>query len=166
MNAAGILRAGHTHTFPLDKWNQIITVNLTGTFLMTRAALPRFWKTGNGVVINFSSPRRASPTRTWRPTRPARARSTPSPTRSPSNTAVRACARSRRPGSISSGIVDDTPNQVPGTPTGKLFGKLMPIIGEGMAHPDVIAGMIAALASDDGKFVTGTSLRIDGGTHA
>jgi NAD(P)-dependent dehydrogenase (short-subunit alcohol dehydrogenase family) len=42
----------------------------------------------------------------------------------------------------------------------------MPIIGDGMASPDVIAGMIAALASDDGKFVTGTSLRIDGGTHA
>ncbi len=35
-----------------------------------------------------------------------------------------------------------------------------------MAHPDVVAGMIAALASEDGKFVTGTTLRIDGGTHA
>ena len=40
VNAAGILRAAHTDQMGLDLWNQIIGVNLTGTFLVVREALP------------------------------------------------------------------------------------------------------------------------------
>jgi len=54
-----------------------------------------------------------------------------------------------------------------------LFTKLSPILatelesgGAGMAGPDAIAGVIAMLASEDGAFITGTEIRIDGGTHA
>ena len=36
VNAAGILRAMHTEQMSLDRWNQIIGVNLTGTFLVVR----------------------------------------------------------------------------------------------------------------------------------
>ena len=39
VNAAGILRAARTHESTLDMWNQVIRVNLTGTYLMSRAAL-------------------------------------------------------------------------------------------------------------------------------
>jgi len=38
--------------------------------------------------------------------------------------------------------------------------------GAPMAGPETVAGAIAMLASDDGAFITGTELRIDGGTHA
>ena len=40
VNAAGILRAAHTEQMGLDLWNQIIGINLTGTFLVVREALP------------------------------------------------------------------------------------------------------------------------------
>ncbi|CAM5615396.1 hypothetical protein SRIMM317S_04566 [Streptomyces rimosus subsp. rimosus] len=46
-----------------------------------------------------------------------------------------------------------------------LFGKLLPAIGEGFAPPETVAGVIAMLASEDGAFITGTEIRIDGGTH-
>ncbi|GAB2702760.1 hypothetical protein GCM10027089_26010 [Nocardia thraciensis] len=46
-----------------------------------------------------------------------------------------------------------------------LFMKLMPAIGQGFASPDTVAGVVAMLASDDGAFITGTEVRIDGGTH-
>jgi len=36
INAAGILRAAHTHQTSIELWNQIIGVNLTGTFLLAR----------------------------------------------------------------------------------------------------------------------------------
>jgi NAD(P)-dependent dehydrogenase (short-subunit alcohol dehydrogenase family) len=36
VNAAGILRAAHTHRTSAELWNQIIAVNLTGTFLVVR----------------------------------------------------------------------------------------------------------------------------------
>ena len=55
VNAAGILRGAHTHEMSLDDWNEIIGINLTGTFLVTRAALPALIEAGRGVVINFSS---------------------------------------------------------------------------------------------------------------
>jgi NAD(P)-dependent dehydrogenase (short-subunit alcohol dehydrogenase family) len=38
--------------------------------------------------------------------------------------------------------------------------------GAGMADPTAVAGVIAMLVSDDGAFITGTEIRIDGGTHA
>ncbi|HSA53829.1 MAG TPA: SDR family oxidoreductase, partial [Yinghuangia sp.] len=151
-----------------DVWNRIISVNLTGTFLMTRAALPALLESGSGaVVVNFSSTSAAF-------AHPYMAAYAASKGGVDSFTHAIALEYSRRglravcvaPGSISTGIVEDTPNQVPQDADWELFGKLMPIIGEGMAHPDVVAGMIAALASEDGKFVTGTTLRIDGGTHA
>ena len=55
VNAAGILRACHTHETPLDTWNQVIGINLTGTFLVCRAALPLLTASGRGVIVNFSS---------------------------------------------------------------------------------------------------------------
>src|SRR5690348_16381111 len=55
VNAAGILRGAHTHECSLSDWNEVIAVNLTGTFLTTRAALPALLKSGRGVVVNFSS---------------------------------------------------------------------------------------------------------------
>jgi NAD(P)-dependent dehydrogenase (short-subunit alcohol dehydrogenase family) len=46
-----------------------------------------------------------------------------------------------------------------------LFDKMSPVVAQGFAPADVVASIIAALASDDGRFVSGTSLRIDGGAH-
>ena len=39
-NVAGILRMDHTHELALEDWTRVLTVNLTGTFLMCQAALP------------------------------------------------------------------------------------------------------------------------------
>ena len=51
---AGMLRSGRTHEFSLDSWNQVIAVNLTGTFLMCRAALPHLIET-KGSIVNAAS---------------------------------------------------------------------------------------------------------------
>ena len=42
---------------------------------------------------------------------------------------------------------------------------MSPIIGSGMGTPADVAGVIAMLASDDGRYITATSVRIDGGAH-
>lgn len=41
VNAAGILRSSHTHSTTLEAFQQVINVNLVGTFLMIREAIPR-----------------------------------------------------------------------------------------------------------------------------
>lgn len=55
VNAAGILRSAHTHLTTLDLWNQVIGVNLTGTFLMIRESLPALLAGDRPAVVNFSS---------------------------------------------------------------------------------------------------------------
>jgi len=42
----------------------------------------------------------------------------------------------------------------------------MPVLGRGrFGTPDSIAGVVAMLVSDDGAYITGTEIRVDGGTH-
>ncbi len=36
-------------------WNQVIGVNLTGTFLMCRAAIPALLESEHAAIVNFSS---------------------------------------------------------------------------------------------------------------
>jgi len=55
VNAAAIQRCAHTHEHTLADWNTTLAINLTGTFLMTRQALPVLLDSGRGVVVNFTS---------------------------------------------------------------------------------------------------------------
>ena len=59
VNCAGILGPCKTlskgELFPLDLWNRVIGVNLTGTFKMTRAALRVFLANGGGSIVNTAS---------------------------------------------------------------------------------------------------------------
>ncbi len=55
VNVAGMQTCSHTHETTLEDWNRTLAVNLTGTFLMTRQALPALLQSGRGVVINFTS---------------------------------------------------------------------------------------------------------------
>lgn len=49
---------GHTNSFeeyPLEAWNQALSVNLTGMFLCCQAAVQPMLSQGGGVIINLSS---------------------------------------------------------------------------------------------------------------
>jgi len=41
--------------YPLEAWREVLEVNVTGVFLVTRAALPRMRRSGGGSIINLSS---------------------------------------------------------------------------------------------------------------
>ena len=55
VNAAGILRSSHTDQTTLDQFQQVIQVNLVGTFLMIRQAIPALLEGTDSAVLNFSS---------------------------------------------------------------------------------------------------------------
>ena len=166
VNAAGILRAAHTHESTLEMWNQVIGINLTGTYLMTRAVLPFMLERGDGVIVNFSSTAASF----GHPYMAAYSASKGGIDAFTHCIAIEYGKRGIRaiavaPGSIQSGITETTPGMLPEDADWSLFAKMSPVVAEGFAPPDVVASMIAALASDDGRFVSGTSLRIDGGAH-
>ena len=175
VNAAGMLRATHTHETTLEQWNRILAVNLTGTFLATREALPALLEDSGGVVVNFSSTSASFA----HPYMAAYAASKGGIQSFTHTLALEYGSRGLRatcvaPGSIKSGITDATPGYLPEDTDWSLFGKLAPVLaadgsasGVGtMGGPETVAGVVAMLASDDGAFITGTEVRIDGGTHA
>ena len=159
-HVAGIQNYGHTHEFPLDEWNRILSVNLTGTFLMCRAALPHLLET-RGNVVNTSS-----------------------------TTALAGMAYGAAYGASKAGILAFTrtlaieygrqglrANAVcPGSIVTAMF-KTAPIpkdadwklIQRGMAldqprGPETVASLIAFLASDDAAHINGEEIRVDGAT--
>lgn len=174
VNAAGILRAVHTHDMSLELWNQIIAVNLTGTFLVVREALPALLDNKRSAIVNFSSTSATF-------AHPYMAAYAASKGGIQSFTHALALEYARQglravcvaPGSIKSGITDATGGYLPKDSDWSLFGRLMPVLptsveasGAGMADPSAVAGVVAMLVSDDGAFISGTEIRIDGGTHA
>jgi NAD(P)-dependent dehydrogenase (short-subunit alcohol dehydrogenase family) len=166
VNAAGILRSSHTAQTPLDFWNTMLRVNLTGTFLMTREALPALLPTGRGVIVNFSSTSAAFAhpyMAAYAATKGGIQSFTHAIAMEYSKQGLRALCVC--PGSIQSGMTND-----PGLPADadwSLLGKLRPALPlkGNYGPPSTVASVIAMMASDDGAFVTGTEIRIDGGTH-
>lgn len=55
VNNAGIQHVSPVDTFPVEKWDAIIAINLTSAFHTTAAALPMMRTAGWGRVINIAS---------------------------------------------------------------------------------------------------------------
>ena len=168
VNAAAIHYGDHTHEMSLERWNRLLTVNLTGTFLMTRASLPPLLDSPHGgVVVNFSStsaffahPYMAA----YSATKGAIMSFTHAIALEYADRGLRAV--SVVPGGIETAITGSTPANLPADVDWDKFAKLMPVLGRGkFGGPDDIAGVVAMLVSDDGRYITGTEVRVDGGTH-
>lgn len=171
VNAAAIQRCASTHQHTLEDWNATLAVNLTGTFLMTRQALPALLDSGRGVVVNFTSTA-ASFAHPYMAAYAASKGGVLSFTHSLaleySKQGLRAV--NIQPGGVSTALALSTLDKMPegydlglwAKQTPLLHGKDNPILGD----PSAVASVIAMVASDDGAFITGTEIRIDGGAHA
>lgn len=177
VNAAGILRSSHLAETTLADFEQVLRVNLVGTFLVTREALGAL-RTGNGpAVVNFSSTS-AHFAHPYMAAYAASKGGVLSMTHAWALEFAKAGIRFNcvQPGSISSGMTDGTgaarQSIGPGLPEDAdfgLFGKVAPMLpladGAIFAKPDAVAGVVAMLGSDDAYFITGAEVRIDGGSH-
>jgi 3-oxoacyl-[acyl-carrier protein] reductase len=55
VNNAGICPMRAFEEIPLDEWNRVLAVNLTGAFICAQAATPYLKKSGRGRIINIGS---------------------------------------------------------------------------------------------------------------
>lgn len=56
VNDAGISGgSGFAHETDVESWTRVLAVNLTGTFLCTRAAMPHLLASGRGRIVNVAS---------------------------------------------------------------------------------------------------------------
>jgi NAD(P)-dependent dehydrogenase (short-subunit alcohol dehydrogenase family) len=171
VNAAAIQRCAHTHEHTLTDWNATLAINLTGTFLMTRQALPALLDSGRGVVINFTSTGASFAD----PYMAAYAASkggvlsfTHSLALEYSKQGLRAV--NIQPGGVSTALALSTLDKMPKGYDLGLWAKQTPLLhgkeNDVLGDPSAVASVIAMVASDDGAFITGTEIRVDGGAHA
>jgi 3-hydroxybutyrate dehydrogenase len=55
VNNAGVQHVAPVDEFPVEKWDQIIAINLSSAFHATRAALPIMKAAGRGRIVNIAS---------------------------------------------------------------------------------------------------------------
>jgi len=157
-NIAGILRFEHTHEVSLADWNRVLAVNLTGTFLMCQAAIPRLLET-RGSIVNVSSTAALK----GHPWTAAYSASKGGVLALSYELAIEYGKQGLRVNAVCPGAVETPMHQAFRVPEGadaKLVNRIMPFVG--FQGPDQAASAIAFLASDEATHVNGTMLRIDG----
>jgi NAD(P)-dependent dehydrogenase (short-subunit alcohol dehydrogenase family) len=55
VNSAGVREIGDVYTMATEEWDNVIAVNLSGTFYCCQAAARRMRDSGEGVIVNISS---------------------------------------------------------------------------------------------------------------
>jgi 3-oxoacyl-[acyl-carrier protein] reductase len=55
VNSAGVREIGDVYTMATEEWDNVIAVNLSGTFYCCQAAARRMRESGGGVIVNISS---------------------------------------------------------------------------------------------------------------
>ena len=177
VNAAGILRSARLPDTTLADFENVLRVNLIGTFLVIREALAALRHGDAPAVVNFSSTSAnfAHPYMTaYAASKGGILAMTHALAAEFAKDGIR--FNSVQPGSISSGMTDGTGESRqsvgPGLPADadmRLFAKVAPALRLPdraiFATPEAVAAVVAMLGSPEAYFVTGTEVRIDGGAH-
>lgn len=160
VNNAGVGDFGkRLHEMDDTAWANVLDVNLTGVFRMTRAVLPQMLKQNGGAIVNISS----IASLVGIPMLSAYAAS-----KGALDALTRSIAIDYAPEGIRCNVVNpgliDTPMAAPLMADPEQLGSLLlhyPIRRPG--KPEEVASMVLYLASDESAWVTGGTFRIDGG---
>ena len=176
-NNAGGGGGGDFPNSSTEEWNDVINVNLNGTFYVSRAVWPHLVEAGGGAVVNMSSlaaqrgfsPRMYDEFGTTAPSYYAAKAGVDALTRYMAGVGGNHNIRINcvRPGQIM------TPGATRGTlkdPDGghhvfeKMFDMTQIIPGPG--YPEDVANLVLFLVSDESRFITGEIINVDGGVAA
>lgn len=158
-NNAGIAAESFVASTSHDDWRKILDVNLDGTFLMAKAAIPLMVENGGGAIVNTSSicgHIAVAGAASYNVSKHAIEGLT-------KTLALEHARHNIRANTICPGYVNTPMGRAdleadPSIPARHPLGRL--------AEPEEIAAAAAFLASDDASFITGTSLLVDGGYTA
>ena len=171
VHAAGVAGGGPVHLLELDEWHRVIGVNLTGTFLVVRAALRRMVDQPaddvgqRGSIVTLASIEGLEGTAGGS----AYNASKGGVVLLTKNVAIDYGAYGIRANAICPGFVD-TPMMQAVTGMEGMEAFTASIVGEHklgrIAQPSEIAAVAAFLLSSDASFMTGQAVAVDGGYTA
>ncbi|MBB6124638.1 acetoacetyl-CoA reductase [Sphingobium subterraneum] len=159
VNNAGITRDGVLQKMSFDDWNEVIRVNLGGCFNMAKAVFPGMRERGWGRIVNIGSINGQAGQ--YGQVNYAAAKSgihgfTKALAQEGAKFGVTVNALA--PGYIDTDMVAAVPPQV----LEKIVAKIP--VGR-LGHAEEIARGVAFLCAEDGGFITGSTLSLNGGQH-
>ena len=157
VNNAGLVDREAIEDTPLELWEQIMAVNITGVFLGTKHVIPAMRRAGGGSIINISSAFGLIGTSN----RPAYTASKGGVRLFTKATAIEHATEGIRANSIHPGFV-----LTPMTANYRVAERIALTPMGRLATPEDIAPGALFLASDDSRFMTASELVIDGGLTA
>ena len=159
VNNAGITRDGTLHKMSFDDWNEVMRVNLGGCFNMAKACFPGMRERKWGRIVNIGSINGQAGQ--YGQVNYAAAKSgIHGFTKALAQEGARfgVTVNAIAPGYIDTDMVAAVPEEV----LGKIVAKI-PVGRLGQAEE--IARAVAFLTADEGEFVTGSTMSINGGQH-
>ncbi len=158
-NVAGIGGFYNTVDMPTERWEKILAVNLTGPFLVCRAALPFLLEHG-GSIVNVAS----NAALMGQAYSAAYCASKAGLVMFSKALAAEYLSRGVRVNVIAPGGVDTPLIGTFELPEGADFTELKKIMSPlGFSTPAEIAASVAFIASDESSYTTGAVLSVDGG---
>jgi len=168
VNNAGIDPAGAITDLPVEQWKQVIDINLTGAFLMMKAAIPHMITNGGGSIINIAS---LAALRCI-PAMPAYIAAKAGLIGLSQSAALDYGKYNIRcnvicPGAVRTEMLENSMAGLAETLNTDITGALNTLTKfcplPRAASPDEISGAALFLASDDSSFMTGAVMALDGG---
>lgn len=154
VNNAGIIHVTSLAEESLHEWQQLISVNLTGTFLGIRSVIPLMQDSGGGSIINIASIFGPGGVEGYS----AYASSKSGVLGLTRTSAVELAPMGIRVNAISPGGVESPMND------GEKAGGVIPETPlRRRAKPSEISAAVAYLASPEASFTTGANIVVDGG---
>lgn len=156
VNNAGINRDAMLHKMTDEQWHQVIAVDLTGVFFMTRAASRIMRAAGSGRIVNISSA-------SWMGNiGQANYAAAKAGVVGLSRTAAKELARAQvTVNAICPGFIDTVMTRsIPEVIRQQQVAKI-PLGRAG--EPDDVAALVAFLASDEAGYITGEVINVGGG---
>ena len=162
-NNAGVLFASVTHETDIDMWQNIFDINVKGTFMMSKFAIPHMLENNYGCIVNNSSilGLKAVPgVAAYNSTKGAVTQFTRSMALEYAQQGIRVNAIC--PGTIVTPMVTNMFDASEDAKATEEFFKSFHPIGR-LGEPDEIAHAVLFLCDDNVKFMTGNMLSVDGG---
>ena len=164
VNCAGVVQHGFTPSedLPLDEWERVLKVNLTGTFLMCRELGKLMLRTGGGRIINIAS----SAAKRGIPRQPAYCASKAGVELLTKSLAVEWAGRGVYVNAVAPHYLETglTENVLKDEKVHKALTCRIPLGRFGKTSE--VLGAVLLLASPGGSYMTGTAIDVDGGFSA
>ena len=160
-NIAGIQLWHHTSDHPTSDFERTLAVNLTGTFLVCREAIPYLLET-KGSIVNVSSTTALAGI----PYSAAYAASKAGVLALTKSLAVEYAKKGLQVNCVNPGGVKTSMTRMPPIEDIDMDLLLRQNPLTPFVEPEAVAGLIAYLASDEGRHINGEHVRIDGAALA